>query len=489
MANIQPVILCGGSGTRLWPASRSKHPKQFMTLGNGSTLFAETLKRTDGISHTLDAMIISNNEYRFYIDECLKESDRKGTIILEPEGRNTAPAIALGAFATMETEDALMLVMPSDHMFQQPEAFHQAVESARTVAEAGYLVTFGINPVRPETGYGYIKQGPSLGVNAYQVERFLEKPQKTKAEAMLAEGGYYWNAGIFLFKASIFLTELERYAPAIYNTVKTAWQNHYQDLSFIRPGTAFLESPSDSIDYAIMEHSDKVAVVPMDGGWSDLGSWESFYEISDKDTDGNACEGDVMLSDTTGCYLKSTGRLIAAVGVENLAVIDTKDAVLVADRSKTQDVKSIVNLLRVNHRAETDLHPLVHRPWGHYETLILSEGFQVKRITVHPGAENSLQMHYHRAEHWIIVRGTAEVTIGEERKLVAENESVYVPLGTKHRIKNPGMLPLEFIEVQTGDYLGEDDIVRFEDHYGRADTSESAMAEAKNTANKEEQSL
>ncbi len=485
MANIQPVILCGGSGTRLWPASRSKHPKQFMSLGNGSSLFAETLKRTDGIPQTLDAMIISNNEYRFYIEKCLKDTDQKGTIILEPEGRNTAPAIALAAFATLETEDALMLVMPSDHMFQQPEAFHQAVTSAKAIAEAGYLVTFGINPIRPETGYGYIKQGPSLGQNAYQVEHFLEKPQKPKAEAMLKEGGYYWNAGIFLFKASRFLAELEQYAPAIHKATKTAWQNRYQDLSFIRPGISFLESPSDSIDYAIMEHADKVAVVPMDGGWSDLGSWESFYEITDKDADNNACEGDVMISDTTDCYLKSTGRLITTVGVKNLAVIETKDAVLVADRSKTQDVKAIVNLLKANNRTETDLHPLVHRPWGYYETLILSDGFQVKRITVYPGAENSLQMHYHRAEHWIIVRGTAEVTIEEEQKLIAENESVYVPLGTKHRIKNPGILPLEFIEVQTGDYLGEDDIVRFEDHYGRADISESAVAKAQNTTNKE----
>lgn len=484
MANIQPVILCGGSGTRLWPASRSKHPKQFMMLSNGSSLFAETLKRTDGIHQTCDAMIISNNEYRFYIDECLKDLDRKGTIILEPEGRNTAPAIALAAFATLETEDALMLVMPSDHMFQQPHAFHQAVASAQSIAEAGYLVTFGINPTRPETGYGYIKQGASLGQKAYSVERFLEKPQKAKAQAMLEDGGYYWNAGIFLFRASVFLAELEHYAPAIHQAVKTAWQTRYRDLSFIRPGASFLDSPPDSIDYAIMEHSSKVAVVPMDGGWNDLGSWESFYETAEKDTDRNVCEGDVMVSGTTDCYLKSTGRLVAAIGVQNLAVIETKDAVLVADRSKTQDVKTIVNLLKASNRVETDLHPLVYRPWGNYETLVLSDRFQVKRITVHPGAENSLQMHYHRAEHWIIVKGTAEVTIGEERRLVSENESIYVPLGTKHRIKNPGTLPLEFIEVQTGDYLGEDDIVRFEDHYGRADTSETAMAEAKNTIEK-----
>ncbi len=482
MENIQPVILCGGSGTRLWPASRSKYPKQFMELTNGSSLFAETLKRTIGIPQTLDTMIVSNNEYRFYIDECLKNTNLKGTIILEPEGRNTAPAIALAAFATLETENALMLVMPSDHIFQQPEAFRQAVESARAVAEAGYLVTFGINPVRPETGYGYIKQGSSIGQTAYRVKHFLEKPQKAKAEAMLAEGGYYWNAGIFLFKASVLLAEMEKYAPTIHTAVKAAWRTRYQDLSFIRPGTAFLESPSDSIDYTIMEHSDKVAVISMDGGWSDLGSWESFYEIAEKDTKDNACEGDVLVSDTSGCYLKSTGRLITAVGVKNLAIIETKDAVLVADRHKTQDVKTIVNLLKINNRTETDLHPLVHRPWGYYETLVLSNGFQVKCITVHPGAENSLQMHRHRAEHWIIVHGTAEVTIGEKKRLIAENESVYIPIGTKHRIKNPNTSPLEFIEVQTGNYLGEDDIIRFEDHYGRADASESTMMDAKNSA-------
>ncbi len=485
MANIQPVILCGGSGTRLWPASRSKHPKQFMTLGNGSSLFAETIKRLDGIKQTLNAMVISNNEYRFYINECLDDLCRQGTVILEPEGRNTAPAIALAAFATLENEDALMLVLPSDHMFQQNAAFHQSVESARETADNGYLVTFGINPTRPETGYGYIKQGAVLEPNSYQVEQFLEKPQLAKAEAMLAEGGYYWNAGIFLFKASVFLSELKQYAPAIYDATKKAWESRQKDLSFIRPGSDFLKSPSDSIDYAIMEHSNKVAVVPMDGGWNDLGAWESFYEISAKDNSGNACEGEILTADATNCYLKSTGRLIAAVGVQNLAIVETKDAVLVAGRSKTQDVKAIVNLLKANNRTEADLHPLVYRPWGRYETLVLSDRFQVKHITVHPGAENSLQMHYHRAEHWIIVKGTAEVTIGEERKLITENESVFVPLGTKHRIKNPGTIPLEFIEVQTGDYLGEDDIVRFEDHYGRADDSDAAKAEAKATAIKE----
>lgn len=484
MTDIQPVILCGGSGTRLWPASRSKHPKQFMTLADGSSLFAKTLARTDGIDQTIDPMIISNNEYRFYIDDCLKQTERKGTIILEPEGRNTAPAIALAALASLEKGDPMLLVMPSDHLFKSPEAFHAAVASARAIAEEGYLVTFGIKPERPETGYGYIKQGGPLSKDAWQVERFLEKPQKAKAEAMLREGGYFWNAGIFLFKASVFIQELKRYAPAILDAVEKAWQERYQDLAFTRPGESFLNSPSDSIDYAIMEHSAKVAVVPMDGGWSDLGSWESFYETGEKDADGNVREGDIMASDTTGCYLKSTGRLVAAVGVQNLAVIETKDAVLVADRSKTQGVKTIVNLLKANNRSETDLHPLVHRPWGQYETLILADRFQVKLITVHPGAENSLQMHYHRAEHWIIVRGTAEVTIGEERKLVTENESVYVPLGTKHRIKNPGILPLEFIEVQTGDYLGEDDIVRFEDHYGRAD---AGATESENTEKQQEE--
>ena len=471
MINIQPVILCGGSGTRLWPASRSKYPKQFMTLSSGSSLFAETVKRIDSIENTLDALVVSNNEYRFFIEESLKDLNRTGSILLEPEGRNTAPAIALAAFATLEKEDALMLVMPSDHMFQENEAFLKAVVSAKTVANAGYLVTFGINPLRAETGYGYIKQGIPLNEGAYQVDRFIEKPHKTLAESMLTDGGYYWNAGIFLFKASVFLNELKRYACDIYSAVHESWQNRYRDLSFIRVGTTFLLSPSDSIDYAVLEHSNKVAVVPMDGGWNDLGSWESFYEISNKDSNGNACEGDVIIWNTTGSYLKSTGRLVATIGIKNLAVIDTKDVVLIADRSKTQDVKKIVDLLKANNRTEVDLHPLVYRPWGHYETLILSDRFQVKRIFVKPGEQNSVQMHYHRAEHWTIVSGTAEVVIGEERKLVAENESVYIPIGSKHRIRNPGKIPLIFIEVQTGSYLGEDDIIRFEDNYGRSDAT------------------
>ncbi len=481
MINIQPVILCGGSGTRLWPSSRSKYPKQFMALGNGSSLFAETLKRIEGIKQAQDAIIISNNEYRFYIEQCLKNTHQSGTIILEPEGRNTAPAIALAAFATLESEDALMLVMPSDHIFQQNNAFHQAVASARSVAEQNYLVTFGITPTCPETGYGYIKQGLAINSYSYQVACFLEKPQKEKAQAMLSEGGYYWNAGIFLFKASVYLSELKKYAPTIYHTVESAWKKRHHDLAFIRPDESFKNAPSTSIDYSIMEHSDQVAVVPMNGGWSDLGSWESFYEIAPKDKNGNACEGEIVTTDSSNCYLKSTGRLVAAVGIHNLAVIETKDAVLVADREKTQDVKTIVNLLKANHRNEADSHPLVYRPWGWYETLALSERFQVKRITVYPGAENSLQMHYHRAEHWIIVRGTAEITIGNEKRLISENESVYVPLGTKHRIKNPGTLPLEFIEVQTGAYLGEDDIVRFEDNYGRANVNEKSTSFAKAT--------
>lgn len=471
MSEIQPVILSGGTGTRLWPLSRMKYPKQFVKLANGKSLFSETLERSIRIG-TNDPIIISNEEYRFYIQESLIEEKQKGDIILEPIGRNTAPAIALAAFATLEKSDALMLVMPSDHRFLYPEDFYASVSKAVSAAEKGYLVTFGINPISPKTGYGYIRRGDVLSDGIYKVSRFLEKPEKAKAEAMLKTGGHYWNSGIFFFKASVYLKELEKYAPAIYQAVAAAWNERVRDLSFIRLGESFSLCPSDSIDYAVLEHTDKAAVVPMDGGWNDMGSWEAFYEVSKKDSSDNVCVGSVMTENTGNCYLRSSGRLIAAVGVSNLAVVETKDAVLVADRSRSQDVKKIVDQLKLEKRMEFDSHPLVYRPWGCYETLVLSDRFQVKRIVVKPGQQNSLQMHYHRAEHWTVVSGTAEVTIGDSVKLLTENESIYVPLGIKHRIRNPGTIPLVFIEVQTGAYLGEDDIVRFQDNYGRAEAGE-----------------
>ena len=465
---IQPVILCGGSGTRLWPASRTKYPKQFMLLGNGSNLFKETLNRTNALTDTEDPIVVSNDAYRFYASAAMHEEDKTGSIILEPVSRNTAPAIALAAFAALEKHDPLLLVLPSDHRFAHPEKFCAAVELARQTAESGMLVTFGIEPSCPETGYGYIKRGSEISAGVFEVDRFLEKPSEDKAKAMLAEGGHYWNSGIFFFKASTYLEELKRFAPSIWQAVREAWGQRRTDLSFIRPGTAFCQSPSDSIDYAVMEHTTKAAVVPVDCGWSDLGSWEAFYEVSPKDADGNACEGDVIVENSSNCYLRSSGRLIAALDVHDLAVVETRDAILITDRRKSQDVKQVVEKLKLEKRPESDIHLKVYRPWGSYETLVLSDRFQVKRIVVDPGEENSLQLHYHRAEHWIVVSGTAEVTIGDNTRLLTENESVYIPLGMKHRIKNPGTIPLVFIEVQSGSYLGEDDIVRLQDDYGRA---------------------
>ena len=469
---IQPVILCGGSGTRLWPASRTKYPKQFMQLSNGSNLFKETLLRTDALRDTEEPVIVSNDAYRFYASTSMHEEGKAGSIILEPRSRNTAPAIALAAFAALEEHDSLLLVLPSDHRFAQPENFCAAVELARPAAEAGMLVTFGIKPTCPETGYGYIQQGEVLEDGVFKVSKFHEKPELARAQAMLAEGGYYWNSGIFFFKASTYLDELKKFAPAIWQAARQAWEDRRTDLIFIRPGQAFCQSPSDSIDYAVMEHTDRAAVVPVDCGWSDLGSWEAFYEAAPKDDSGNACEGDVITANASNCYLRSSGRLIAALEVQDLAVIETRDAILVADRRKSQDVKHVVEKLRLEHRPESDIHLKVYRPWGSYETLVMDERFQVKRIVVDPGEENSLQMHYHRAEHWVVVSGTAEVSVDDKAILLSENQSIYVPLGVKHRIKNPGTIPLVFIEVQSGSYLGEDDIVRLQDNYGRAGMGE-----------------
>jgi len=469
---IQPVILCGGSGTRLWPASRTKYPKQFMQLSNGSNLFKETLLRTDALRDTEEPVIVSNDAYRFYASTSMHEEGKAGSIILEPRSRNTAPAIALAAFAALEEHDSLLLVLPSDHRFAQPENFCAAVELARPAAEAGMLVTFGIKPTCPETGYGYIQQGEVLEDGVFKVSKFHEKPELARAQAMLAEGGYYWNSGIFFFKASTYLDELKKFAPAIWQAARQAWEDRRTDLIFIRPGQAFCQSPADSIDYAVMEHTDRAAVVPVDCGWSDLGSWEAFYEAAPKDDSGNACEGDVITANASNCYLRSSGRLIAALEVQDLAIIETRDAILVADRRKSQDVKHVVEKLRLEHRPESDIHLKVYRPWGSYETLVMDERFQVKRIVVDPGEENSLQMHYHRAEHWVVVSGTAEVSVDDKAILLSENQSIYVPLGVKHRIKNPGTIPLVFIEVQSGSYLGEDDIVRLQDNYGRAGMGE-----------------
>lgn len=469
MANIVPVILCGGSGTRLWPLSRETYPKPFVDLGDGHSLFKNTLLRASHVPKSGEPIVVCNEVHRYYVTAALEETDVHAVILLEPAPRNTAPAIALAAFALADDRtDTLMLVLPSDHAIGDEETFLRGVESAIPLAEQGDIVTFGIAPTSAETGYGYIEQGVAIGSNGFRVARFVEKPDATTARTMLDADGFLWNSGMFLLRASIYLQELERFAPAIYAACADAWAGRLLDGASCRPeADAFLSSPSDSIDYAVMERTARAAVVPLSTHWSDLGTWEDFYEAEQGDTDGNVCHGDVIIHDVKNCYFNAKHRLVAGIGLRDLVVVETRDALLVAARDRAQEVKALVNRLKAAQRAEYAQHQLIYRPWGSYETLALGGRFQVKRIVVDPGAELSLQMHHHRAEHWIVVNGTAEVTNGTEKRLYTENQSTYIPLGTKHRLKNPGMIPLVLIEIQSGSYLGEDDIVRFDDIYGR----------------------
>ncbi len=465
--------MAGGSGTRLWPLSRGNYPKQFLKLIGNETMLQQTVGRLNGIEHK-PAMLICNEEHRFIAAEQLRQKGVKHSgIFLEPAGRNTAPAIALAAFKALEnSQDPLLLVLAADHVIEDQHAFQHAVIEATKLANQGKLVTFGIIGNKPETGYGYIKRGMPCGTG-FVVDAFVEKPDLETAQQYIQSGEYYWNSGMFLFKASRYLDELKTYRPDIYQACFNSMQLQNNDLDFIRVDKkAFEACPDESVDYAVMEHTKDAVVVPMDAGWSDVGGFSALWEVSEQDEKGNAFTGDVKAVDTKNTLVFGEDKLIATVGVENLVIINTKDAVLVAHKDKSQEVKSIVSQLKAEQRSEVTSHREVYRPWGKYDSVDTGERFQVKRITVKPGAKLSVQMHHHRAEHWIVVSGTAKVQIDDTEQFVTENESVYIPITAVHALENPGKVDLELIEVQSGSYLGEDDIVRFEDRYGRIGNKE-----------------
>lgn len=468
---ILPVIMAGGTGSRLWPLSRELYPKQFLTATGKQSMLQQTVSRLSDIQHT-PPVLICNEEHRFIAAEQMRLAGFKhGGIILEPVGRNTAPAIALAALQAVNNaandEDPILLVLAADHVIENIKAFEESVEKALSFATDGKLVTFGIVPSAPETGYGYIKSGRKEG-NAFSVSEFVEKPDLETAKNYLASGDYYWNSGMFLFKASRYLEELAKFAPDMLDVCKRAIAAPSQDLEFVRVDKSIFETcPDDSIDYVVMEQTDAAMVVPMDAGWSDVGSFSALWDVSAKDKNDNVIKGDAITVDSTNNYLYAEDKLIATVGVNNLVVIQTKDAILVADKDKVQDVKTIVNRLKESGRTEHKLHREVYRPWGKYDSIDFGKRDQVKRITVKPGEKLSIQKHHHRSEHWIIVSGTASVLNGDKTILLTENESTYIPVGVIHALENPGKIPLEMIEVQTGSYLGEDDIVRYEDRYGR----------------------
>jgi mannose-1-phosphate guanylyltransferase/mannose-6-phosphate isomerase len=468
-----PVILSGGSGTRLWPLSRELYPKQLLPLVGEHTMLQDTVLRLAGLAMAAP-IVVCNEAHRFLVAEQLRLIKCPAqAIILEPVGRNTAPAIALAAHAARAAagEGALLLVLPADHVIRDAAAFRAAVQVAATAAGAGKLATFGVVPVAAETGYGYIRRGAAQG-QAFRIGQFVEKPDAERARQFLASGEYYWNSGMFLFSAVRYLAELERLAPDIAAACEQAMHGATRDLDFTRVGaSAFTACRSESIDYAVMEKTADAVVVPLDAGWSDVGSWSSLQAACQADAAGNVLQGDVLAEDTSGCYVHAGSRLVATVGLRDHVVVETKDAVLVAPRDRAQDVKALVNRLKGQGRGEHLLHREVFRPWGSYDSLDNGERFQVKRLTVRPGAVLSLQLHHHRAEHWVVVSGTARITRGEEVFLLEEDQSTYIPIGVRHRVENPGKIPLHIIEVQSGGYLGEDDIVRFEDQYGRQGTS------------------
>jgi len=470
--SLYPVILSGGSGTRLWPLSRAALPKQLLPLASEKTLLQETVLRLSGLMDAGAPLIVCNNDHRFLIAEQMRDIEVTPlAIFLEPIGRNTAPAAAIAALHLLKQDaDAVMLLLPADHLIRDVPAFHTAIGEGMKAVASSHLVTFGIVPDAPETGYGYIQQGAALDAcGAHNVARFVEKPRREDAEQFLASGDYFWNSGMFLFSCKQFLDELGEFRPDILAACEQALARGQHDLDFCRLDKgAFAACPSDSIDYALMEHTRHAAVVPTDIGWNDIGAWSALWEVGEKDTAGNVTRGDVFLESVSNSLIRAESRMVAAIGVSNLLIVETPDAILVADKSRAQEVKKVVDYLKANGRSEHEFHTRVFRPWGWYEGIDLGERFQVKRIMVKPGEKLSLQMHHHRAEHWIVVSGTARITRDGVEQLLCEDESTYIPLGTTHRLENPGRIPLHLIEVQSGSYLGEDDIVRFEDIYQRS---------------------
>lgn len=477
MSLVQPVILSGGSGSRLWPVSRAKLPKQLLPLVGDQTMLQETVVRLNGFEQLAEnCLVVCNETHRFLAAEQLEEINVPAQLILEPAGRNTAPAVALAALAAISANSngegvPVLLVMPADHVVRDPGAFLDAVSEGLKAVEAGKLVTFGVVPTGPETGYGYI-QADAQSSAATPVEAFVEKPDLETATGYVDGGKHFWNSGMFLFAADKYLEEIGKHAPEMLAACKAAMEAAETSAEFIRPGSeAFLACPSDSIDYAVMEKTENAMMVPLDAGWSDVGSWAALHDVSEKDDSDNTVEGDTLLHDVRDTYISAENRLVAAVGVEDLVIVETKDAVMVTTKSRSQEVKNLVDMLKADHREESNLHRQVFRPWGNYDSIDSGDGFQVKRLIVKPGAILSLQMHHRRAEHWVVVRGTARITLNEDVFDLGVNEYTHIPIGAKHRIENPGTESLHIIEVQCGDYLGEDDIVRFEDNYGREGTN------------------
>lgn len=471
--HIHPVILCGGNGSRLWPMSRGSYPKQFLRLTDECSLLQKTALRLNRLANVLPPIVVTNVEQRFLVAEQFRQIGvTPAAIVLEPAGRNTAPAAAAAAcLATRDSADAMLLVLPADHVIANEEAFIEVVSKAEQVARDQYLVTFGITPTEPHSGFGYIRKGDALGANsaAFDVNAFIEKPDVDTAKAFLSDGGYLWNSGIFMFSAASYSNELDKYEPEVAAHARRAVSTACRDNDFLRLDQgAFNASPNISIDHAVMERTNRAAVIEgNDFGWNDIGSWSALADMAELDATGNALVGDVLSESVTNSYIRAEHRLVAAIGLDNLVIVETPDAVLVANRDRTQDVKKIVEKLSASGRSESSTHRRVVRPWGWYESIDNGDRFQVKRIVVNPGAQLSLQMHHHRAEHWVVVKGTACVTNGDDEKILSENQSTFIPLGVVHRLSNPGKIALELIEVQSGAYLGEDDIVRLDDTYGR----------------------